>query len=251
MFARHTLVLSQVAFLVLLIGLWQWAVNAGFADSSFVGTPGGVASLLIQWITDGSLFGHMLSTLLVLVVGFAAGTALGLAFGAWMGTSAFAQKVAEPFLIFFNGMPRLILQPFFIIWLGFGFAPKVALVVAIIVVIVALNTASAFRDVNKDYLNHLRLAGARRSDLALQVYLPSLTLSLLATSRTNVAFAFQAALVSEFVGTTSGLGYLIVKGQHSFSADTIWASLAVVIVLSVIIDQALSIVERRTTSWMN
>ena len=86
--------------------------------------------------------------------------------------------------------------------------------------------------------------------MAWNVYLPSLTLAIAATSRTNIGLAFQASLVAEFVGTTSGLGYLIVMGQNLFDIDTIWVALVVVIALATLLDLLLSRIEARATRWM-
>lgn len=251
MLQRHSFTIAQFAFVAFLIAIWKISIEAGWADTAYVGDPFVAGDLIVEWIRDGTIFRHAGATLLILVLGFGIGTLLGVAIGAVMGASRLVRDMLEPFVIFFNGMPRLILQPFFIIWLGFGLAPKVALVVAVIVVIIAINTADSVREVNRGYVDNVKLSGGNRFDLLRHVYLPSMTLSLLATSRTNVGFAFQAALVSEFVGANIGLGYLIVRGQSTFSADIIWAALVIVIFLSVLIDYLISKVETWATQWMN
>ncbi len=239
--------------LVLVIGFiwaWQYAAGTGTLDPGFTGSPLGVATHLREWVSDGSLFQHMLSTLAVLLGGFGLGTAVGCLLGGWIGMSKTAHDVVEPFLIFFNGMPRLVLQPFFIVWLGFGYASKVALVVAVIVVLVTVSIAVALKEVDRDLVANIRILGGNKRELAWNVYLPSLTLALVAAARTNIGFAFQAALVSEFIGTTSGLGYLIVKGQNLFDVNAIWAALVVVIAIACVLDFLISKVEIRATRWM-
>jgi NitT/TauT family transport system permease protein len=248
--ARARLIASQLAFAGLLVVAWQWASMTGWADPSFVGAPSDVVGRLVEWLDDGTLFLHAGSTLSVLLAGFVAGTLAGVALGILVGRSAVAREVLEPFLIFFNGMPRLILQPFFVVWLGFGFAPKVALVIAVIIVVVAVNVATALQHLDRDLVANVRVLGAGVGAMTRHVYLPSLSVVLLATSRANIGFAFQAALVSEFVGTSSGLGFLIVKGQNNFDVDTIWAALVVVVVLSTLLDLAIRQVEVRATRWM-
>ena len=247
---RASMIAAQVAVVLGVLLAWHTVARMGVVDPGFFGSPAGVADRLWHWVSDGSLAGHVLSTLGILLTGFLIGSVAGCALGAWIGLSPTAHDVIEPFLIFFNGMPRLILQPFFIIWLGFGFASKVALVVAVIIILVAVGIASALKDIDKDLVANVRILGGNRREMAWNVYLPSLTLAIAATSRTNIGFAFQAALVAEFVGTTSGLGYLIVKGQNLFDIDTIWAALVVVIALATVLDHLISRIEARATRWM-
>lgn len=247
---RVSMVASQVGLVLAVTLAWHYVARMGVVDPGFIGSPAGVADRLWKWVLDGSLVGHVISTLEILLAGFLIGTVAGGALGAWIGLSPTAHDVVEPFLIFFNGMPRLILQPFFIIWLGFGFASKVSLIVAVIIVLVAVGIANALKDIDRDLVANVRILGGNRRDMAWNVYLPSLTLAIVATSRTNIGFAFQAALVAEFVGTASGLGYLIVTGQNLFDIDTIWAALVIVVALASFLDYLLSRIEARATRWM-
>jgi NitT/TauT family transport system permease protein len=152
--------------------------------------------------------------------------------------------------MFFNGMPRLILQPFFVVWLGFGFAAKTSLVVAVIVIMVMVTFVTAFRDIDRDIVSNTRLLGAGPTGMTLHVYAPALALALLSSARTTLGFALQATLVSEFVGAAGGLGFLIVKGQQTFDVSTIWAALVVVVVLAVILDAVVAAFERHATRWL-
>jgi NitT/TauT family transport system permease protein len=248
--SRSLFLACQLAFATAFVFGWQWASTAGLLDPSFIGTPLGVLSRLAEWVRDGSIFQQSGATLLLIAVGLAAGTLLGSALGVLVGSSLTGREILGPFLLFFNGMPRLVLQPFFVVWLGFGFMPKVALVVAVIFVMVAVNIVAALQQVDRDLVANMRVLGAKPMNMLRHVYLPSVTLALLSTSRANIGFAFQSALVAEFVGTNSGLGFLIVKGQNTFDVDSIWAALTIVVVLSIILDQMLSLVEVRSMRWM-
>jgi NitT/TauT family transport system permease protein len=203
-----------------------------------------------EWIQDGSLLEHIGATLGVLVTGFAVATVLGVALGVLICVSDWAYDILEPFLMFFNGMPRLILQPFFVVWLGFGFAAKTSLVVAVIIIMVVVTFVTAFREIDRDIVSNTKLLGAGPAHMMLHVYAPALALALVSSARTTLGFALQATLVSEFVGAAGGLGYLIVKGQQTFDVSTIWAALAVVVVLAMILDAVVAAFERYATRWL-
>jgi NitT/TauT family transport system permease protein len=160
------------------------------------------------------------------------------------------RELAEPFLAFFNAMPRLILLPLLIVWFGFGLLPKVLLVITVIVLMVALNVAAGIREVRTDLLASVRLKGASRTDLLRHVYIPSVALWVTSTARVTVGYAFNATIAAEFIGASTGLGYLMYLGQSSFQAQVIWAALLLTLVVAVIMDALLAVVEARATRWM-
>ena len=244
------MVIAQVVAFSLLLWLWSWGARTGHLDGSFFGSPQGVWDTLRMWAKDGTIVKEAQATLRLLAVGLTLGTAAGLLFGLLVGLSQFGRMVLEPFLVFFNGMPRLVLQPFFIIALGLGFASRVALVVAVIFVLVAVSVAAALGALDQTLITNAKLMGAGRVAVARHIYIPWLSVDLLANARANVGFAFQAALVAEFVGSASGLGYLIVRGQNTFFIDGIWAALAIVIVISIALDRALLLAQNRASRWI-
>lgn len=244
------MIAAQVAAVVVVVVLWQVLSRSRALDPSFIGTPTGVWSTLREWAADGTILAQLSATMLLLLVGLAIGTVVGTLLGMLIGLSRFARDVIEPFLIFFNGMPRLVLQPFFIVWLGFGFVSRLALVFVVIVVLVVVGVANALDRIDRELVVNAQLMGASRLDVLRQVYVPWLGVDLIANARSNVGFAFQAALVAEFVGGASGLGYLIVRGQNTFDIDSIWAALVIVVAVSIVIDRLLVLMQGRASRWL-
>lgn len=242
--------IAQIATVALLLWLWERAGDSGWINRYFVGSPGGVADRLRTHFSDGTIWSHIMSTVYVLGVGFAIGIALGVGVGAAIGLSQFVREVLEPFIVFVNALPRLILQPFLVIWLGFSVVANVTLVVLVIWVITAVNVASAFREIDRDILSNLKLMGAGRWEMGRDLYGPALSVWLIGSSRATFGLAFQAAIVAGFIGGNQGLGYLIVQGTALYDIDTVWAVLAVVVVIAAVGDGALSFMQRRASRWM-
>jgi NitT/TauT family transport system permease protein len=241
---------AQLAFVVALIAVWQWASSTGRIDAFFFGTPSEIWHLLRSWASDGSLAEDVRSTVVLLGVGYLVGLAIGIALGCLIGLWRPARDVLEPYLIFLNAVPRIILYPFLVVWLGFGLAPKVVSIVLVMVTAVTINIAVGFKEVQGEYLSNMRAMGASRLDLALHVYVPSLALWVLSTCRITFGFAFQAAIAAELIASTAGLGFRIVDGQSKLNVNMIYAALAVIVVLAVVMDAVLSQIERRATRWM-
>jgi len=237
-------------FVVVLVLIWQWAASGRHIDPFFFGRPSKVWDLLVAWSRDGTLSKEVGSTAVLLVVGFVSGIVVGSALGVLLAVSRLAKDVFEPYIVFLNAVPRIILYPFLIVWLGVGLTPKVVTIVLVLVPTVAINISAGFKDIQGEYLSNMRALGARRRDLAIHVYAPSLTLWILSTCRVTFAFAFQATILAELLVATKGLGFLVDQGQSNFNVNEIFAAMALVVLMAVVADALLGLLERRVTRWM-
>jgi NitT/TauT family transport system permease protein len=143
-----------------------------------------------------------------------------------------------------------MLIPVFVVWFGFGYTPKIVLVVVVILIMVTLNVYSSIREVSGALLGNARILGASRIDLIRHVYGPSVALWTFGTARLTVGYALNAVIAAEFIGTNVGIGALITIGQNAYSSEQIFAALALVAALAIIVDGLLSLVERRAVRWM-
>jgi NitT/TauT family transport system permease protein len=247
---RIGLVTAQIAFAVLFVLLWQWASDSRHINDFFFGRPSDVGHQIGDWISSGDLWRETGSTVELLIIGYLAGLAIGFAIGSLMGASRTAHEICEPFIIFLNSVPRIILYPFFVVWLGFGQLPRDITVVLVMIPIVSINIAAGMKTVQGHYLANLRAQGASRVEVARHVYLPSLSLWVLSTCRVTFGLAFQAAISAELITSTGGLGHLAAVGESLYNVNIVYAVLVVVTVLAVVVDFGLSAVERRATRWL-
>ncbi|WP_030175974.1 MULTISPECIES: ABC transporter permease [Actinomycetes] len=244
------LLAGQIGLVIILFWIWSVGSSSGVLDEFSFGTPSETLSTLKTWFEDGVIVESALSTLRVLLIGWAIGMLAGILLGTVLGLSDFWSRVLNPYLAFFNGMPRLILYPFLAIWLGYDFTSKIVLVALVILVPVTVVVATGFKEVDKDLVNNLRLYGAKLPQLIRDVYGPSLASWVIGSTRTTLGYAFQAAIVAEFVGASVGLGYLVVRGQFNLNVNEIWAALLVVTLLAWILDALVSVADRRLLRWM-
>jgi NitT/TauT family transport system permease protein len=248
---RAAVLAAQIAAVVLFLWLWQIASDHKVIDPVSFSKPTAIWHILRQWISSGYLWPNLRSTVMIFVEGYVIGTVAGIVLGVLLGTQRWLRELSEPFLAFFNALPRLVLLPLLIVWFGFGSEPKVVLVVTVILLMVALNVASGIREVRPDLLNQARLMGAGPAELVRDVFLPSVGLWVTSTARVTVGYAFNATIAAEFIGSSKGLGYLIYDAQATYQSSQIYAALAVTVVIAIVLDSLLAVVENRATRWMD
>ena len=231
------------------IGLWQIAATAGWIDSFFFSSPREIAGVIGRWLEEGRVFGNLGLTLAEAAIGYVIGVAIGTALGFAFAFLPRVAQVLDPFIVLLNSFPRLTLAPLFIVWFGFGMAPKIVLVALFIVFICFFNTYRGLLEVDKEILDRARLFGASRWQITQHIYLPAAFSWIIAGLRASVGFALIGAVVGEYIGGDAGVGFLIMQGQHRLRMREVLAGLALLLVIAAVIDIALRQIESRSLRW--
>ena len=250
----------QVGLLVVLFVLWHVLTNPGlippfvFENDSqaafFFGEPLKIFGRIGAWfVTNADIYQHLWVTLLETLLAFAIGTVLGLGFGLWLALSPLAGRIADPYIKALNSMPRVILAPIFAVWFGLGIASKVALGVTLVFFIVFFNVYQGVKEVSPVVLANARMLGASQRQLLRHVYLPSATSWVFSSLHTSVGLAFVGAVVGEYLGSSRGVGYLILQAEGSFDINTVMAGILVLTAFALVLDAAVGRLERRLMKW--
>jgi NitT/TauT family transport system permease protein len=252
--------LWQAAVLVIVFVLWHALTTPGllpnvvFDDDSqaafFFGEPLKIFARIGRWFfTARDIYEHLAVTLLETVLAFGLGTALGLACGLWLALSPIAAAIFDPYIKALNSMPRVILAPIFAVWFGLGVASKVALGITLVFFIVFFNVYQGVREVSPVVLDNARMLGADRRQLLRHVYLPSATSWVFSSLHTSVGLAFVGAVVGEYLGSSRGVGYLILQAEGTFDINTVMAGILVLTGFALLLDAAVGRIERRLMKW--
>lgn len=243
--SRVVRIALQLAVVALAVASWEWLAATGGIDRYTYGQPSQIATVWATWWSSGELVSSATSTVVVVVLGMLAGTLLGCLVGTLIGASELAREIIEPFIMFYNGVPRMLLLPLVTIPLGFHSASKVVLVVLVTWVIVALNVAAGYQQIPREFVAHVRLLGGSWFGLSRDVWVPSVANWVIASSRTTFQFAFATAVFAEFSGAPQGLGHLVVLGQQTFRINEVLAALLIIAALGVVGNVLLDRLERR------
>lgn len=212
------------------LALWQTIVWASGVPGFILPGPGGVGQSL--WINMAMLAEHARFTALNLLTGLSAGVALGVATALNLALSPGARMLLRPMLIFAQAMPVFALAPVITLWLGYGAPSKIVMVA----LVVYFPVTSAFFDglmrlppAYQDMAALMRATPLRRLFL-LQVphALPALASGL----RLAVVYAPFAVVIGEWVGSSRGLGYLMLMANGRGQTDLMFAALFTLAALS-------------------
>ena len=215
----------------------------------FFGEPDQIFLRIWEWFAGGEIYRHLFVTLYETLMAFVIGTVSGLFVGLWLARAPTAAAVLDPFIKGLNSMPRVILAPIFAVWFGLGPASKIALGVTLVFFIVFFNVYQGVQEVNPTVLASARMLGATNRQLMRTVYIPSAMSWVFSSLHTSVGMAFVAAVIGEYLGSAEGVGYLILQAETTFDMNTVMAGILVLTAFALVIDRAVTELERRFMRW--
>ena len=250
----------QVGVVVALFLAWHALTAPGlipplfFASENdakfFFGEPVKILARIWAWfVVDRDIYQHLWVTLLETVLAFLIGTVSGLVMGMWLALSPVAAAILDPYIKALNSMPRVILAPIFAVWFGLGIASKVALGFTLVFFIVFFNVYQGVKEVSPTVLANARMLGASQRQLLRHVYLPSATSWVFSSLHTSVGLAFVGAVVGEYLGSSRGVGYLILQAEGTFDINTVMAGILVLTGFALVLDWAVGRAEKHLMKW--
>ena len=257
---QATLRIWQLLLLVALFVFWYGMTAPGLIPpmmfendrqaAFFFGEPVKVLGRIWTWfVVAGDIYQHLAVTLIETLLAFLLGAGFGLAGGLWLALSPMASAILEPYIKALNAMPRIILAPIFSVWFGLGIGSKVALGITLVFFIVFFNVYQGVKEVSPVVLANARMLGASQRQLLRSVYLPSATSWVFSSLHTSVGLAFVGAVVGEYLGSSQGVGYLILQAEGSFDINTVMAGIVVLTVFALALDALVGVIEKKLMKW--
>ena len=227
-----------------------WEIAAGrWVDPFWFSSPLRILAHLVQWVRQGTLFGHLLVTLRETFLGFLLGSVAGIAVGVVLSRLEFLAKVLDPFIVAANGIPRVALAPLFIIWFGIGELSKVILASTLTFFLTFYGTFSGLRAVEPAYREIARVMGASERQIFLKVNLPAASPWIVSALKVGVPFSLIGAIIGEFMAASRGLGYMIQFNTNQFDTTGAVSGILVLMVCVMLFNGVLNRLERYVLRW--
>lgn len=231
----------SVAVLVGGLVVWQLVVQLGHVSTFVIAKP--TAFLAEAWQSRGILAEATWVTTQEILYGFAISVVCGVAIALLVERFAWLYRATYPLIVLFQVVPKVALAPIFILWFGYGLAPRLVLIVVIAFFPITLNMVVGLKNVDGDLLVLMRSVGSSDAQVLWRIRVPTSLPYLFAGLRIAITFAVIGAVVAEFAGAKDGLGYLIQFASTQLDTPLMFAALVVVSVLGLVLYYALSLVE--------
>jgi NitT/TauT family transport system permease protein len=236
--------LLSLVLLLTVLAAWYGLVQWRRLPPLVLPLPTAVARALVQNLLDGFLWPHLWVTLSEILLGFLGGSSLGIGLGSLVALAPLAQRVLNPYIIASQAMPKLALAPLFVIWCGFGIAPK-ALIAALIAFFPLFeNTLTGLSTVDTETLDLFRMLGASHWQVFRKLLLPNAVPYLFAGLRVAIVLSVVGAVVGEYIGANKGLGALIMASQGMMDTTLMFAVFIVLTLVGIILYQFIVYCER-------
>ena len=233
----------------LLLGSWELSARVGWVDPFYAPAPSAVASVLAGLALTGDIWTHLEATLLAALAGLAGGLALGVVLGFAAALVPLVAELLEPVMILLNAIPRVVLAPLFVIWLGIDLASKIALALILVTVLIFFAVYGGIKEVDPRLVERVRTLGGGRRVLIREVYVPSIAAWIMGNLKIAVGFAFTGAVVGEFVASSRGLGYLLQFAQSTYNAALTIALITLIMACALLLFALAERLERRLLRW--
>jgi len=239
--------LVPIALLALTIGGWEAYVRIDDTPAWFLPSPSAIARETID--SRELLWEHTWTTLQEVLIGYAIALVVGIATALLIALSPVAERTVYPLIVASQAIPIIALAPILLIWFGFGMTPKIIVVVLLCFFPIAVNMADGLRAVDRDALNLLRSMGASRWQLMRLVRIPSSLPYLMSGARIAAAVSVIGAIVGEWVGASSGLGYLMTRAASQFLTARLFAAVAISAVIGIAMFVIVALIGRWLVPW--
>lgn len=234
---------------ITVIMIWQLVGTFFEIPKTVLPTPLDILQTFQALIISGELANHLQISLTRAAIGFLIGSGLGLLMGAITGLSSITEQYVDPTLQMLRTIPHLALTPLFILWFGLGEVSKVLLIGLGAFFPIYVNTLSGIRGVDKKLFDVARILEFNRLKLVTKLILPAALPNILLGVRLSLGAAWLGLVVSELMGASEGIGYLIMDARQFSRTDIVFIGIILFAAGGKLGDSLVRLLESRLLKW--
>jgi len=223
-----------------------WELSARFGDvPSYLIAPSVILATTWEMALSGELWRHTADSLLRVLGGYAIGGAAGIAMGLLAGIARPVERFYDPIVSLTYPVPKIVILPILIAWLGSGDASKIAVVTAAVFYPSFINSLYGAKGVNRLFVWSARNMGASALQVFAKVILPAALPQVLTGLRIALALAFIVTVAAEMQNSRTGLGNLIITAEDSMRFDLMYSAIIAIALIGFAGDRLLLVLRRR------
>jgi NitT/TauT family transport system permease protein len=233
----------------LLVAAWWYVTSQGLVPSILLPTPQAVVDAVPRVVGARGFAGQVGRTVSEIVLGFALGAFVGFALGLLLGSSIRLRAAYLPFLSALEAIPTVILAPVIIAWFGFGIEGKVFQAAIACFYAVFITTLSGLGLAEPNSVQLMRSLCASKWQIMRMLKIPAALPVIFGGLQLGATTAIIGAIVSEFVGSDAGLGYLLQRYRSGFDTPAVWVIIGIFLIFGLFAYLILWFAERKIVFW--
>ena len=237
----------MIFFIVLLL-IWEAISRFGVFPPFILPSP---SSIIVSLVTNfTSMQYDILITLYEAAVGFIIAIILSVVIAIAMDSIIGFKKTIYPVLIISQTVPIIIIAPLFIIWFGYGYAPKIIIVTLICFFPITISLLQGLTAVDKELVDLLRSMGSNKLQIYKFVKIPSAMPNFFSGLKIAATYSIMGATIGEWVGGKSGLGVYMIRAKQAFETDRVFAAIIIIVILSILLLKLIEFAEKKNMPWL-
>lgn len=238
--------LPVTALLVILV-IWQSVTTLFKVPSFLLPSPTDVAQSYLQF--QSFLWENTWVTLGETLAGFLLAIVIGIPIATLISSSRTIEAAIYPILLGINAVPKIAIAPLLVVWMGFGFLPKIVMVFLVCFFPIVISTATGLRSTATELNELAKSLGASPFHTFVKVRFLWAMPQIFVGLKTAISLAVIGAVIGEFVGASEGLGYVIVQSGASANTSLAFAAMGLLGIMSIVLFYGLTLIEKALIPW--
>ncbi|PGZ52856.1 sulfonate ABC transporter permease [Bacillus cereus] len=234
---------------IIILIIWQLAGVFGLVSKTVLPTPLDIFLAFQELIKTGELFGHLSISVFRAAAGFFIGGSLGIILGTIVGFSTRSEQYLDPSVQMLRTVPHLAVAPLFVLWFGFGETSKVLLIADGAFFPLYVNAFLGIRGVDSKLFDVARVLEFSKRKLITKLILPAALPNLLLGARLSLGVAWVSLVVAELMGSTEGIGYMIMDARQFSNTDIVFVGIIIFAFVGKFSDSLIRLLEVKFLRW--
>jgi NitT/TauT family transport system permease protein len=192
---------------------------------------------------------HAGFTIAATLAGFAVAIVIGVLMAVAVISSRILERIFLTLLALIHSVPKVALAPLFVLWLGTGFEPKVAIAARMSILVIVVDLVGGMRSVDPEMINLARVSHASPLSILFKIRFPHALPHFFGAMKIAISLSVIGAIVGDYVGGQRGLGYMILVAQGSFDTPRAFAAVLLLSIIATILFYAVVFLEARLLPW--
>lgn len=227
--------------------LWQLLCMSGLVPGYMLPSPLAVMTALLSNLP--LILTHAAFTLQEAFYGLCIGVVLAFVSATLMDRFQTIKQAFYPLMIITQTIPTIAIAPVLVLWMGFGMAPKIALVIITTFFPIAVGLLDGYKSVDQDSIDLMRSMGATRAQIFYHLKFPSALNSFFSGLKISASYAVVGAVVAEWLGGFNGLGVYMTRVKKAYAFDKMFAVIIFIVIISLLLMEVVTLIRKAAMPW--